>query len=160
MARGDSRRRSDSRRRDSRRRSPRRRSPRKRTPGRSPSPKAKPPPAEAPEVGKAEVVGGKPRPSTGEPTWRAEIMMPQGAESEGGRREVSLAVGLSTQSTGGSSYGGKACGLRLAIFRGGRCAPCAFAGRIGWTKARRSGLRFQVSRQRHILRAPITPFSR
>jgi len=29
------------------------------------------------QTGKAEVVDGKPRNSTGEPTWRAEIYMPQ-----------------------------------------------------------------------------------
>lgn len=32
-----------------------------------------------PEVGKAEVVEGKPRASTGERTWRAEVLMPQGS---------------------------------------------------------------------------------
>lgn len=52
------------------------------------------------DVGKAEVVAGKPRPSTGEPTWRAEIMMPQ--------------VGL-TERTGGNSYGGK---VRTMCIRG------------------------------------------
>mmetsp|Transcript_73535 Transcript_73535/g.137405 ORF Transcript_73535/g.137405 Transcript_73535/m.137405 type:complete len:146 (-) Transcript_73535:138-575(-) len=31
----------------------------------------------SPLLGKAEVVDGKPRASTGEPTWRAEILMPQ-----------------------------------------------------------------------------------
>mmetsp|Transcript_119882 Transcript_119882/g.219556 ORF Transcript_119882/g.219556 Transcript_119882/m.219556 type:complete len:166 (-) Transcript_119882:26-523(-) len=91
--RSPSRRRSSSRRRSrsrSRRRSPsRRRSlspPRRRSPPRQRSPPAsRPTDAAAPpgsgpaQTGKAEVVSGKPRQSTGEPTWRAEILMPQGA---------------------------------------------------------------------------------
>eukprot|EP00435_Cladocopium_sp_Y103_P017677 s1816_g4.t1 len=123
----DSRRRSPQRRspqrRSPQRRSPPRRSPlRRRTPSRSRSPprrsqrSPKPSPKRSPvkdvkaaapssgdlpdDVGKAEVVAGKPRPSTGEPTWRAEIMMPQ--------------VGL-TERTGGNSYGGK---VRTMCIRG------------------------------------------
>ncbi|CAE7559905.1 unnamed protein product [Symbiodinium natans] len=117
------RRRSDSR--DYRRSPPRRRSPspRRRSPQRSPhrsrsrsprSPARKSPVKVTPapsgggggggempgDIGKAEVVAGKPRPSTGEQTWRAEIMMPQ--------------VGLGDKS-GAYNYGGK---VRTMCIRG------------------------------------------
>mmetsp|Transcript_133094 Transcript_133094/g.188029 ORF Transcript_133094/g.188029 Transcript_133094/m.188029 type:complete len:178 (-) Transcript_133094:83-616(-) len=113
------RRRSPSPRRRSPRRSPPPRSPARRSRSRSPrcarSPARKSPvKAPAPggtagggaggempgDIGKAEVVAGKPRPSTGEQTWRAEIMMPQ--------------VGLGDKS-GAYNYGGK---VRTMCIRG------------------------------------------
>uniref|UniRef100_A0A7S1FCF3 Uncharacterized protein n=1 Tax=Noctiluca scintillans TaxID=2966 RepID=A0A7S1FCF3_NOCSC len=68
---------------DSRRRSRSGRSPSRGSPSRSPRRRSRSRSPEKPErgdgLGIAEVVDGAPRPSTGEPTWRTEILMPQGS---------------------------------------------------------------------------------